>query len=69
VGPETKVNAFKPKDILDTEDRMSLRSAMFGAVWNGRMSQLPKTAHADIIWEARGIFGGQIDGFPTRRPP
>ncbi|CAL1141604.1 unnamed protein product [Cladocopium goreaui] len=54
VAAGAKVNAFKPKDI--TEDKMALRSAMMGAMWNGRMSQLPRCSHADIIWEAGMVF-------------
>ena len=50
VQPDHKVNCFKPKDI--TDDKLSLRGAQFGAVWNGKMLQLPKTAFCDVVWEA-----------------
>ena len=55
VIPDAKVNTFKPKDLQSADDRMTLRSAQFGAVFNGRFNQLPRASHCDVVWEASGV--------------
>ena len=51
ISPDVKINAYKPKP-LTTEDKLTLRSAQFGALWSGRFNQLPRTLYSDIVWEA-----------------
>ena len=52
IAPDAKVNAFKPKDLVDADDKMNLRSAQFGALWCNKFNQLPKSSHCDVVWEA-----------------
>ena len=52
IAPDAKVNAFKPKDLMTVECKMSLRSAQFGALWCNKLNQLPKSSHCDVVWEA-----------------
>ena len=53
VVPDHKVNAFKPKD-LSSEDKLNLRAAQFGALYNGRFGQLPRSSYCTLVWEAGG---------------
>ena len=54
VVSDVKVNSFKPKDLQSSDDKLNLRSAQLGAVFNGRFNQLPRASHCDVVWEARG---------------
>ena len=49
--PKPKVNCYKPKD-LDSEDKLNLRSAMFGAVFCGKMNTLKMGTSCGLVWEA-----------------
>ncbi|CAL1148298.1 unnamed protein product [Cladocopium goreaui] len=48
-----KINAFKPRELASTDDRLHLRAAQFGALWCGKLHQLPKATHCTVIWEAQ----------------
>ena len=54
VQPGAKVNAFKAKELSQSDDKTILRSALFGALWCNKFTQLPRCAHCDVVWEARG---------------
>lgn len=48
-----KINAFKPRELASTDDRLHLRAAQFGALWCGKLHQLPKATHCTVIWEVK----------------
>jgi len=52
VTADQKVNAFKPKEIPEGEDKLNLKAAMFGALWCGDYSCVPRLAHCNVVWEA-----------------
>ena len=52
VAPDQKVNAFKPKDLSASDDKLQLRGAMFGAVFAGSFNTLPTSEHSRVVWEA-----------------
>lgn len=52
VTPASKVNSFKPKELPSDCDRRQLRAGQLGAVWCGRLQQLPRADHVGLIWEA-----------------
>ncbi|CAK9032881.1 unnamed protein product [Durusdinium trenchii] len=51
VTPASKVNSFKPKELPSDCDRRQLRAGQLGAVWCGRLQQLPRADHVGLIWE------------------
>lgn len=56
VVPNATVNSYKPKDLAANEDKLNLRSAMFGALFCGRFSQLPRANHCGVIWQAHLVL-------------
>ena len=53
VTPSTMVNAFKGEDLVKEQpDVNKFRAPQLGALFNGRLSQLPRGKNASIVWEA-----------------
>ena len=52
VAADPKVNSYKPKEIAQTENKLDLRSAVFGALWSNKFNQLPRADHCGVVWEA-----------------
>lgn len=53
VVANSTVNSFKAKELAASDDKHNLRSAMFGALFCGRFTQLPHTNHCGVIWQAQ----------------
>ncbi|CAK9075121.1 unnamed protein product, partial [Durusdinium trenchii] len=52
VTPSTMVNAFKGKDLVKEQpDVNKFRAPQLGALFNGRLSQLPRGKNASVVWE------------------
>ena len=54
VAADAKVNSYKAKEIPANENKLDLRSAVFGALWSNKFSQLPRADYCDVVWEALG---------------
>ncbi|CAK9079895.1 unnamed protein product [Durusdinium trenchii] len=54
VTPSTMVNAFKGKDLVKEQHNVNkFRAPQLGALFNGRLSQLPRGKNASIVWEVK----------------
>ena len=70
VVANSTVNSFKAKELAASDDKHNLRSAMFGALFCGRFTQLPHTNHCGVIWQAQDskklacwVLNLVLDGF------
>eukprot|EP00438_Fugacium_kawagutii_P032016 Skav224611 [mRNA] locus=scaffold3477:158725:162577:- [translate_table: standard] len=50
VVSKTKVNCFVPKTV-EFADPMNIKASSFGTVFNGKLTAVPRSIHAKILWE------------------
>lgn len=55
LAADAKVNSFKAKEIPPGDNKLDLRSAVFGALWSNKFNQLPQTDYCGVVWEAQGL--------------
>ena len=56
VKPSASVNSFKPKVLGEDLDKMNLRSAQIGALFDGSYHMVKDSPHAALLWEAAKVF-------------
>lgn len=57
VTPKSKISTLMVKDVAAGADLMNMRPTMLGALWATKLTSLPKTPAASILWEASFSHG------------
>ena len=50
------MNAYKPKKLDDALNRIGMRAAMFGAIYDKKYPQLPTCEWCKVVWEASAHY-------------
>ena len=52
-----KINAFKPKELEPTTQKLNMRAAMMGAIYHKKYNMLPQNEWCKLCWEAGSDLG------------